>query len=985
MSKMENELKSENENNNKEENDLIYSNDNKDKSNIKLDNELLSSIFNSPPHFEKNFENKELNKFKDEILIYLSERNQHYKSLINSFHDKIQENKKEYFEQMKLISENYGKILSSQAALNNKIEKISNIELFINKTNDQLITHEIRINNLASDHIKATQKYDKIYLDNLELPGYIGKFAKFKNCQAFFENIIKELDKVNQYKEKNNLDIKTYKEKLDGIIKSFHLLIKNNNETQMKYIKQLNDKCFKESKEMNEILGNRICDLRIENAKCSMDLVKKSNELNKEWKKVLEIKDNILNQVNDKLNHFKNIFYNNVNHFNIFQKEFEDFRTEINEVMTYYREVKSDITNNNINVNPNSNSYNNFGGCYISSALPLERKNWKYFPRKFSKKAKRKSKNNNDKKYFIKSISSLNENGYKTNENIIKVDFDNTSNNNNIISNINNNNNNNNIKVEENTSKEKELKKRNLGSSLRKEKTINSMEKYKYGSEFQTKKNINIFKDQQRMSRTVAKIEINSHDKISSFDRNKREIEKEKEKENFNINKKNTLNINNNSIQKILNNYTNSIITNSSISNKSQEKEKIISNKFKKNKRNSFQSNKGVQSEDIINNITNINIGNSNTINSSNENRSRYSTNSAVNVNKFVLNDNYLETNKVIKELASELEQSTNKKDNLASNKKIIEENFKVICNKISPLNLNKINCSGDNISLNENYNEIFQNQNMHNNLNMEEDFKTNTVSTEKTEEGKVVKANRNSNNICTININQNDYDSMNKKMDIFEKKLFDLESILKEKIFEVLSQFDNLQNIFFSSIVKNKNTNNFDNINISNSNIYKNLNIKPFSKINMNRSFSIDYMDNLATCRSNDDYYIKSHSVRKIAPIVEINPNNLQFSPSPAKTPTILSNKKSIEQNKKMGSKAVTNNFKDIKLVGKSENKENIKNINNLDYNDITQNRLFAKNGNFIGVTKWINLNRLVKNEKTKISNIPNKGGLLANNFDNN
>ena len=111
MSKMENELKSEYENNNKEENDLLSSNDNKDKSNIKLDNELLSSIFNSPPHFEKNFENKELNKFKDEILIYLSERNQHYKSLINYFHDKIQENKKEYFEQMKSIFENYRKIL----------------------------------------------------------------------------------------------------------------------------------------------------------------------------------------------------------------------------------------------------------------------------------------------------------------------------------------------------------------------------------------------------------------------------------------------------------------------------------------------------------------------------------------------------------------------------------------------------------------------------------------------------------------------------------------------------------------------------------------------------------------------------------------------------------------------------------------------------------------------------------------------------------
>ena len=246
MTEVENELSPEHQNNNKlAENMLISPKNTINKNNIKLENELLSSLFNNPPNFDKKYENEELNKFKDEMLKYLYERNQHYKSLINYFHDKIQEDKKEYFDQMKLINDNYSAILSSQAALNNKLEKISNIDTFMNKTNDQLITHEIRINNLSSDFIKATQKYDKIYLDNLELPGYIGKFAKFKNCQAFFENVIKELEKMNQYKEKNNLDIKSYKEKLDSIIKSIHLLLNNNNESQMKIIKQLNDKCLK--------------------------------------------------------------------------------------------------------------------------------------------------------------------------------------------------------------------------------------------------------------------------------------------------------------------------------------------------------------------------------------------------------------------------------------------------------------------------------------------------------------------------------------------------------------------------------------------------------------------------------------------------------------------------------------------------------------------------------------------------------------------
>ena len=1035
MTEVKNELSPEHQNNNKlAENMLISPKNTINKNNIKLENELLSSLFNNPPNFDKKYENDELNKFKDEMLKYLYERNQHYKSLINYFHDKIQEDKKEYFDQMKLINDNYSSILSSQAALNNKLEKISNIDTFMNKTNDQLITHEIRINNLSSDFIKATQKYDKIYLDNLELPGYIGKFAKFKNCQAFFENVIKELEKMNQYKEKNNLDIKSYKEKLDSIIKSIHLLLNNNNESQMKIIKQLNDKCLKESKEMNESLSNRICDLRIENAKYSIDLVKKNDEMNKEWKKILEIKDNIITQVTDKINQFKNTFHTNVTYFNNFKKEFEDFKKQIHEAIRFYKAAK--INDNNANINSNFNSCINYGGCYISSALPLERKNLKYFSKKFAKKSKSKSKNIYNKKQFIKSISAVNGDGFKNDDNkAIKVEE------NNILDIANSNNN---LKIEDNSGKEKEIVKRNVGPYLVKEKSVNmSNEKYKNISETQSKKNINYFKD-SRPNKTVTKIEINSHDKINNIDRKNINEEKDNENENDkenvnNINKTNNLNVNNNEIQKIINSEENNIIINSSNLNKNQykekekdkdkpkekekekeykskDKERAFGNKFNKNKRN-FQSNKYLLSEDSENNNkSNANMGNSITVNSSNDNNySKYSTNSVVNVNKFVLNDKLLEGNKVIKELASELEQSTNKKDNLASNQKNIEDNFKVICSKISPLNINKMNDYPESLP-SDRTDERYLNQNIHsnNNINLGVNFKANTVSTEKTEEGIFENINENNNNnknnnIYTFNINQNDYNLLNKKFDLFDKKIYNLESLLKEKIIEILSQFDNLQNICLLSICKNKavnqklnivnnnSNNNANNNNVvinsnnnpnqnrnSNSNLNSNFNINSYTNKKINRSSSNDYIDNnnIMTRRSNDDYFIKCHSMRKIAPIIEINPSNLQFSPSPLKTQNIFSSRKPRDQSLKRFLRNGTNHFRDIKLFRKNENKENNRNSNNIDFWDLTLNRI-SKNGNFLGVNKWINLNRLIKRDPSKTANISNNGGLLAGNFE--
>ena len=985
MNKAENKLENELNNKKKEEIKLLPHNNTMDKEKILLTNEYLSSLFKNPPIFEKKYQNEELNKFKDDILYYLYERNQHFMAIINHFQDKILESKREYMSQIGIISQNYNSILSSQASLNNKIDKISKFELFVNKTNDQLITHEIRINNLSSDFIKSTQKYDKIYLDNLELPGYIGKFAKFKNCQAFFEHVIREIDKINQYKEKNNIDLKTYKEKLDSIIKSFHLLVKNNNEAQIKYIKQLNDKCFRECKDMNELLSNRVSDLRIENAKYSIELVKKNEEMNKEWKKIFEIKDSLLNMVNEKMNNMKNIFNLNNNCFNSIKKEFEEFKSKINEIILFYKEIKSENNSNansNINLNLNNNSCNNYNGCFISNALPLDRKNFKNLSRRFSKRSKTKNKYL-DKKQLIKNISNLNANKNNDKQNIFNEYKNNI------------------IKIEKleeangnngKTLANKENRKRNIGNSLNKEKTISSIEKYKYNSDYLSKRNTYGFKE-PRSCKNVVKIEIDSQNKIPINDK-----KEDKEKDNNIVDDKKNED-KNNSMKKVDNNSaindSNKNIKNSSCSStknqekeKEKEKEKIVIHKYnKKNKKSFLQSSKSVQSEESENNnISNINLGNSNTLNTTNTNDvnySMYSANSICNINKFILNDNILDGNdKVIKELASELEQSTNKKDKLTSNAKKIEDNFKVICNKISPLNLNKNSDQKDknkNISIkiiNENE------ENINNNIGIPENVKANTLSTEKTEEpakASVVNTIANiNNNVNGPNsdrgYNRGDYNSLNKKMDMFDKKLYDLESLLKEKIVEILLQIDNLQNVCYYSLKQKNAVNQKLNNNFSmNANMNSNINITSPNELS----------NNIKTFNSHDDYFVHSHSMKRIAPIIEIDPNSLQFSPSPSRNPNFLSNKKSKEKNVNKGSKSnFSNNFKEIRIF-KKENKENAR----FDNFDLTQFRILGKNSNILGVNKWINLNKLIKYEQNRTSNFPiNNGGLLANgNIDNN
>ena len=129
---------------------------------------------------------EELNKFKDNSLSLLKERDKIYIDKLNEYKSKAEKIKTDFDSVNKLTNSKFSNIIGIQAKMNSRIDQLDNYESFVTKTNEKLTSHEIRLNNIREDFSKATQKYDKIYLDNMELPGYIGPCAKYKNCQIFF-------------------------------------------------------------------------------------------------------------------------------------------------------------------------------------------------------------------------------------------------------------------------------------------------------------------------------------------------------------------------------------------------------------------------------------------------------------------------------------------------------------------------------------------------------------------------------------------------------------------------------------------------------------------------------------------------------------------------------------------------------------------------------------------------------------------------------
>ena len=297
-------------------------------------NHNLNLSYYSQEKFDFLTKTKELNLFKEEILSYLRERDSFFIEKINSLQFKTDINNKKIEALSENLETNYNTFLSKQVELAAKLEKVKSYEAFINKANDKLISQEIRLNNIKDDMNINFQKYDKIVLENLIVPGYIGKGAKYSNCKIFFSEIIKEMDKFNNYKEKNVLDLSSYKERLENIIKAFQFVVDNYNNSQIKYLTKLNDQT---NKNILNIFDEKLKNLRMENSHFSLDLLKKSNDLNSIYDKIKLIKDKLIQEIDL-------IIKENDNKIEETNKSFNDFKNaqdEINKkVMNLYNLIK---------------------------------------------------------------------------------------------------------------------------------------------------------------------------------------------------------------------------------------------------------------------------------------------------------------------------------------------------------------------------------------------------------------------------------------------------------------------------------------------------------------------------------------------------------------------------------------------------------------------------------------------------------------------
>ena len=844
------------------------------------------------------YSTEELNTFKDNILSLLKERDKIFLNKLSDYKTSTDKIKFEFNSENKLTNSKFSKIIDTQAKMTSRLDQLSDYENFVTKTKEKLVSHDIRLTNIRNDFSLATQKYDKIYLDNLELPGYIGRCAKYKNCQSFFLDVIKDLAKLNIYREKNILDLKMYKDKLETIISSMNSILDNNNESQIKYINEMKEKILKDCKSMFEDVSDGMKDIRVENSKYAVDLISTSMNLSKKWEKLEKIKEELLEKFNYDVNKYQMLTDDTIKSFEEFKNEYGVIRRKFMELAEFIKDIRfrkniggnvkkkevkqmvkkmlkkrksfegekvqllSDITSiENIDYKKYYNIESN-DEAEINNESNGEEKNIHNRSKSLKPKIK-KTFNNNIKE---KEKEKLNEkNKEKINSNKISKEIKqkkemNQSVEDTRVPRINMNNSS--VNKYSNIDKEKEKNKSS--------RSVNMNMKLNISNSMNNKKNSmnKITQDEKNIKNNLIIDSKNLKDE-ENFDQKNKEMNKSNKNKDSNIIKLVKNNTNNNiELRNILddnsNKYTDKL-ENTTIPLSHRDKEKNIE---KENVTNTYNTNNtnninNSSANNKTNNIINYELNpiklnndskpsliedvstisdvkNSSSLNkdnkfSSEKSVSFISDSNGNNINKFIINDIHLEQNdKIIKELASELEQSTAKKDKF-------EQKFKTACNNIEPINL----LANNKISENKNNNQ-YQPSN-----NTKIEINPNNINNN----GQINNQISNTNNI-EINCD--------KKNDIIIKEN-NSDNMIKEN---VINSNNNINNININSktpLIENECSNNKINNNIKiNTNIDDINNSNTNS--NINNSNNIEYNKN--SNMNNPNNIVKNESIGNLNPI---------------------------------------------------------------------------------------------------------------------
>ena len=289
--------------------------------------------------------------FQNEILEDIKKVESKFAEKITSLYSYIKEmtlSNEKRFTTLNTIIQNISE--SNHAETEKNI--ISQIDLLKKKVEDINLNNATKIAIMQKDVLNTFYKYDKIILDNLKINGLIGEGCIYKNLNFFNEYINKKVKELIVAKDKTNSEIVIIKGKIKDLITQFKTGLENEsiriNELINKNIIEIDEKCLGR----NNILEDKIKEMRLENCKYSNVLLSKADELNVQLEKLENMKNEIYTKFEEEKMKSKKNSENLLHIFNSQKDEFDLIKSRFIEVRDLIKNVRfkknlNDIVNIN--------------------------------------------------------------------------------------------------------------------------------------------------------------------------------------------------------------------------------------------------------------------------------------------------------------------------------------------------------------------------------------------------------------------------------------------------------------------------------------------------------------------------------------------------------------------------------------------------------------------------------------------------------------
>ena len=325
-------------------------------------------------------------ELKDELLLIIENKMKENSSIISQSNKLIEDNKR---------------IMDCFLEEKYQIDKIENLEKLANKSNDSLISHEIRIGNIQDEIRSIKTKYDKIVLDNLNVPGIIGLSCPFRNLSYYIRSNVTEMAKLKSESESVKKDSKDFKIKLDGASKNIISLIDGGVLRCNQYAdSRINDFHAVLENKLKE-MSDKFMEIRMKNIQFQNKLEQQINKIKTDFEEKLENqKEELIQLINNKIEYIK-LDITSLEKATNFEEN-EEIKKYLNNLLEKEMETLKQMFQNS--KNDNSHKYNSFQG--ENKLNKNKKKNEMSFE---------KIKNNNFNNNIKKSIS------IKVDENVKKV------------------------------------------------------------------------------------------------------------------------------------------------------------------------------------------------------------------------------------------------------------------------------------------------------------------------------------------------------------------------------------------------------------------------------------------------------------------------------------------------------------------------------------------------------------------------------------